>query len=104
MTVTPEADVRSVASSASNVTLFDAYPADHGRCIFNDSTAVLYVKFGAGASTTSYTLQIAAGGYYEFPLGSNGIYSGEQGLSGIYSGQVDGVWASANGFARVTSW
>lgn len=103
MTVTPESSVRSVPSSATNVTLFDAYPADHGRCIFNDSTAVLYVKFGANASTSSYTVQIAAGGYFEFPLGSNSLYSGQAG-SGIYTGQVDGVWASANGNARLTSW
>lgn len=103
MSVTPAAVTRNVASSATNTTLFDAYPADHGRCIFNDSTAVLYVKFGATASATSYTLQIPAGGYYEFPLGSNSLYSGQAG-SGIYTGRVDGIWASANGFARVTSW
>lgn len=104
MTVSPAASVRRVPSSASSVILFDAYPADHGRCIFNESTAVLYVKFGTTASATDYTLQIAAGGYYEFPVGSNGIYSGEPGLSGIYSGRVDGIWASANGAAQVTSW
>jgi hypothetical protein len=52
---------------------------------------VLYVKFGAAASTTSYTVQIAAGGYYEFP-------------QPVYCGEVDGIWASANGAARLTSW
>jgi hypothetical protein len=84
------ATLANVASSATNVTLFAAAVANM-RTIFNDSTAVLYVKFGATASTTSYTTQIAAGGYYEFP-------------QPLYTGQVDGLWASANGFARVTSW
>ena len=37
------------------------------------------------------TVQIAAGGYYEFP-------------QPIFLGQVDGIWASANGNARLTSW
>jgi hypothetical protein len=84
------ATLANVASSATNVTLFAAAAANM-RTIFNDSTAVLYVKFGATASTTSYTTQIAAGGYYEFP-------------QPLYTGQVDCLWASANGFARVTSW
>ena len=56
--------------------------------IFNESTSVLYVKFGAAASLTSYTVQIPAGGYYEIP--------------GSYSGILDGIWASANGAAQVT--
>jgi len=86
------ATLANVASSASNVTLFAAAAAStNRRTIYNDSTAVLYVKFGATASTTSYTVQLVAGAYYEFPLP-------------LYTGQVDGIWASANGAARVTSW
>jgi hypothetical protein len=81
----------NVASSASNVTLFAATATAQGRTIWNDSTAVLYVKFGATASSTSYTVQLAAGDFFEFP-------------TPVYSGQVDGIWASANGNARVTSW
>ena len=80
----------SVASSATNVTLFAAAVAN-GRTVYNDSTAVLYLKFGATASTTSYTVQLAAGAYYEFP-------------QPVYCGQVDALWASANGNARLTSW
>ncbi len=84
------ATVTSVASSASSVNLFAAGKVN-GRSIYNDSTAVLYVKFGATASTSSYTLQIPAGGFFEFPVP-------------MYNGQVDGIWASANGNARLTSW
>lgn len=88
------ATLANVASSATNVTLFAAAAGRvQMRTIFNDSTAVLYVKFGATASASSYTVQIAAGGYYEFPCPGD-----------VYGGQVDGIWASANGNARVTSW
>ncbi len=82
----------NVASSATSVTLFAASTGvTKGRTIFNDSTQVLYVKFGATASATSYTVQLAAGAYYEFP-------------QSVYGGIVDGIWASANGNARLTSW
>jgi len=91
-TIGPQtATVANVASSATSVTLFSAAGRAAGRAVFNDSSAILYLKFGATASTTSYTVQLAAGAYYEFPQPA-------------YSGQVDGIWASANGFARVTSW
>lgn len=83
------ATLANVASSATSVQLFAANPAARGRQVKNDSTAVLYLKYGTGASTTSYTVDIAAGGYLEFP-------------APCYSGVVHGIWASANGAARVT--
>lgn len=83
------ASLTNVASSATNVTLKAANASRRGLTIFNDSEAVLYVKFGATASASSFTVKIAAGGYYEMPLP-------------IYVGIVDGIWASANGNARVT--
>lgn len=86
------ATVANVASSASNVTIFAAATGRiNMRTIFNDSTQVLYLKFGATASASSYTVQLAAGAYFEFPRP-------------IYGGQVDGIWAAANGSARLTSW
>lgn len=81
----------SVASSATSVTLFSASSNDRMRSIFNDSTAVLYIKFGTTASTSDYKTQIAAGSLFEFP-------------TPLYAGRVDGIWASANGNARLTSW
>lgn len=87
------ATLANVASSATSVTLFSDNGGARLRTIFNDSTAVLYVKWGTTASTTSYTVQIAAGGYFEFPRDSNGR---------IYSGRVDGIWSAANGNARCT--
>ncbi len=85
------ATLANVASSASSVTLFAAAGSVKGRTIYNDSTAVLYVKVGVTASATSYTVQLAAGDYYEFP-------------QPVYGGVVDGIWAAANGNARTTAW
>lgn len=85
------ATLANVASSATSVPLFTPAPIANGRTIWNDSTAVLFVKFGATASATSYTVQIPAQGYFEFPVP-------------VYAGEVDGIWAAANGAARLTSW
>lgn len=79
----------NVASSASNTTLIASNSARKGFTIHNDSTAILYVKFGAMASATSFHVKMAAGDYYESPAGVN------------YTGIVDGIWASANGNARI---
>jgi hypothetical protein len=78
----------NVASSASSVTLLAANTSRFGAMIFNDSTAVLYVKLGATASATSYTVKMDAGDYFEVPY--------------EYTGIIDGIWASATGSARIT--
>ena len=85
------ATVATVASSASSVALFAANSGARGRSVWNDSTQVLYLKYGTTASTSSYTVQLAAGAYFEFP-------------QGLYAGAVDGIWAAANGNARTTEW
>lgn len=84
------ATLSNVASSATSVTLLSSNAARKGMTIFNDSTQVLYVKFGTTASATSYTVQIASMGYYELPF------------FGLYTGRIDGIWAAANGNARMT--
>lgn len=81
--------VTQVASSASNVTLKASNAARLGLKIYNDSTAVLYVKFGATASTTSYTVQMGPQAFYVLERPP-------------YTGIVDGIWAAANGNAYVT--
>lgn len=78
----------SVASSASSTTLLAANANRFGATIYNDSTQVLYVKLGATASATSFTAKLAAGDYYEVPYD--------------YSGIIDGIWAAADGYARIT--
>ena len=77
----------TVASSATVVTLLAANTARLGATCYNESTVVLYLKLGATASITSYTVQMAASSYYEVPFG--------------YTGIITGLWASATGNARV---
>lgn len=82
------ATLTNVASSATNVTLLAANVTRIGAQIYNDSTQVCYVKFGVTASSTSFTVPLATNTYYEVPGG--------------YQGQIDGIWVSSNGSARVT--
>lgn len=92
MTVSTAADnatVTRVASSATSVTLKALNSGRRTLAIYNESTAVLYVKFGTTASATDYTVQLASGGYYESP-------------QPCFRGRVDGIWSAANGAAQVT--
>ncbi len=82
-----------VADSASSVTLLAASTSRLGACFFNDSTEILYLKFGATASTSSFAVKINPQDYYELP----GPH--------IYNGIIDGIWANnASGNCLVTSW
>jgi hypothetical protein len=78
----------SVAGSATNVTVLVANTARRGATVYNDSSALLYLKLGATASVTSFTVKMVAEAYYEVPFG--------------YTGIIDGIWASATGSARIT--
>lgn len=89
---TASSAVTSVASSATNVTILASNAARRMATVYNDSTQILYLKVGsATASTSSYTVQIAASGFYEVPFP-------------VCTGIIDGIWASANGSARITEW
>jgi hypothetical protein len=83
------ATLSNVGDSASSVTLLSSNANRLGATIHNDSTAILYVKFGTTASATSYTVKMVADAYYEVPFG--------------FTGRIDGIWASdAGGSARIT--
>jgi hypothetical protein len=84
------ATTTQVADNAASVTLLASNAARLGAVIENDSSAVLYVKLGATASTTDYTVRMVRYAYFEVP------YS--------YTGRIDGIWASDpnDGAARVT--
>ncbi len=82
--------VTRVASSASSVTLLASNASRKGAAFFNESTQILYVKFGTTASSTDYTLQLFPNAYYEIPTTT------------VYTGRIDGIWASANGACQVT--
>ena len=83
------ATMSNVAASASSVALFTEQHGASNRSVQNDSAATLYLKFGATASTTSYTVLVPPGAYYEFPRPA-------------YDGTVHGIWSSATGSARLT--
>jgi hypothetical protein len=86
--------VTQVGDSASSGTLLALNANRLGASIYNDSTAILRLKLGATASTSSFTVALAGngsgvGGYYEVPAN--------------YTGVIDGIWASdAGGNALVT--
>jgi hypothetical protein len=78
----------SVTAAAADTQLLGVSLLRAGATIFNDSTALLYLKLGTGASTTSFTVRLGARDYYEVPFS--------------YAGAVHGYWASATGSARIT--
>jgi epidermal growth factor receptor substrate 15 len=78
----------SVAGNASSVQLLAANASRRGATLFNDSTAVMYVKLGTTASATSFTVRLLANAYYEVPFS--------------YNGRIDGIWVSATGNCRLT--
>ena len=84
------ATLSSVSASASNQTLLAANANRKRVIIHNDSTATMYIKFGAAASATSFTYCLYGGDTYESPA------------LPIYTGIIDGIWASATGAARIT--
>ena len=78
----------TVAASATSVTCVALNANRLGASIYNDSTADLYVKLGATASTTSFIAKVFTDGLFTVPFN--------------YTGVVDCIWSSATGNARVT--
>lgn len=84
------ATLTNVNDTATSTPLLAANTNRRGVTIFNDSLQALLVKYGATASTTSFTVRVAAGGYWEMP-------------QPVYTGALDGVWtADSTGAARIT--
>lgn len=86
------ATLSNVASSASNVTVLASNASRKGAILYNDSTSAVNVKFGATASSSSFSYRLLAGATLELPV-FNGV---------VYQGIIDGIWDSANGSMRVT--
>lgn len=82
--------MRSVAASTSPVLLAPANPIRAGITVVNDSTAILYIGKGAASSSTNYAFALAAGQTW--------INDEPE----PWLGTVWGVWAAANGAARIT--
>lgn len=86
---TPSSMITGVSSATSSTTILASNTLRKGGYIFNDSTAICYVKLGAAASITSHTVQIASKGFYELP-------------SPVYNGVINAIWGSVNGSVLVT--
>lgn len=83
----------SVAGTTTNsTTLLASNSSRLGATIFNSNTVgggvILYVSLGSTCTPTNFTLEVAAGGYYEVPFG--------------YTGIITGVFSSATGSANIT--
>jgi hypothetical protein len=89
LTPPSKATVSRVASSIASVLLLAANPDRKGFKIFNDSTAILYFKYGEDAASNDFTVKLTAGSYFENALP-------------VYTGAIEGVWAAENGAAQVT--
>jgi hypothetical protein len=77
----------NVSGSASNVTLLASNAARLRAWLYNDSTASCFVKFGATATSSSFTKKMLPQEF--FPVEG-------------YTGIIDGIWDSAAGSMRVT--
>lgn len=81
-----------VATSTTSATLLASAASKKMVHIYNDSAGKLYVNYGATASATSFTVLLAAGGYYETPSGFP------------YSGVISGILDTGTGNAQITSY
>ena len=73
--------VTQVAGSLVVVTLKAANAARKGLTLYNEGNQPWYVKLGAAATLTSFTVKILRDGYYEVPFGYTGIVTGIQAVS-----------------------
>ena len=89
--VASTATLANITAATSSTTLQAANSNRLGLVIYNDSTSVMYMKFGSTASSTSFTHQLQAGEVWELATGGC-----------RYTGIVTGIWVSATGAARVT--
>lgn len=87
----PSATVSRVATSTTVATLLVASGARRCASVYNDSAGNLYIKMGAAASSTDFTVKLAASGLYELP-------------APVYGGIVTGILDAGTGNAQVTSY
>lgn len=82
----------NVSDSITSVTALSANAARLGFTLYNDSTSAVRIKFGATASSTSFTKKM---------LPNEFLSSADIGAN--YTGKIDAIWDTAPGGAmRVT--
>lgn len=84
------ATLSNVAFSASSVSLLASNTSRRGAVFYNDVDRACYIKFGATASSTSFTVKVQPNGYFTMD-------------NPIYTGAIDGIWDSGGtGSMRIT--
>jgi hypothetical protein len=85
----------SVNDTAASTQLIASNASRIGWSITNTSSAVLYVKFGSAATTTSFNKRLA-----------QNADCGQGPLDGLYTGAIYGIWASdpGDGVAVCSEW
>ena len=84
--------ITNTAATISAVTMSAANVSRKQWSLYNGSDGSVYVKLGTGALTSSYTLIVAPGGYYELPA-----------TNGIYTGVITAIWGVTSiGSASIT--
>jgi len=86
-TTSTVATTSQVSRSNTNQTLLASNANRKGATFYNDASANLFLKLGAVATSTDYTIRLQNNDYYEVPFN--------------YTGRIDGIWAS-NGAGDVT--
>lgn len=74
-------NVSSANASTTNFTLLSANPSRLGLTLFKEGSNTCYVKFGATATATSYTVKLTNNSYFEVP--------------DHYTGRIDIIFSSA---------
>jgi len=87
---TSTATLTNVATSTASAQLLAANTSRRGVIIHNDSSGILYVKYGTTASATSFTYRLTSQATLELPT------------SPMYTGRIDGILDTGTGTARVT--
>jgi hypothetical protein len=65
--------VSMVEISTVNITILTANPQRKGATIYNThASTIAYIALGADATSTSYTVKLQPGAYYEAPYGFTG--------------------------------
>lgn len=82
--------VTSVSSSGTSVSILASNSSRRGATFYNDVDKPCYLKFGATASTSSFTVKIFSNGFFSMPFP-------------VYTGAIDAIWdSSPTGSLRIT--
>ena len=87
--ISATATLTNVAASITSVQLLAANTSRESWMIYNDSTSIAYINFGATASATAFSVKMIADSFYESK-------------NNVYTGIINIIWVAANGSARVT--